>query len=98
MCEVARRVALSFAFDSFRSAFGDDLSATATAFRAQVDDVIGDFDHVEVVLDDDNSVAFVDELVQDLDQVLDVFEMQTGSGFIEDIEGVTSRFLGELFT
>ena len=38
----------------FRRAGGDDRPAARPALRAQVDHVVGGFDHVQVMLDDDD--------------------------------------------
>ena len=50
----------------------DDLARRLCPLRAQVDDPVGRFDHVHVVLDDEDSVALVDEVVEHLEQLLDV--------------------------
>ncbi|MCH7685272.1 MAG: hypothetical protein IH899_01080 [Planctomycetes bacterium] len=39
--------------DFFRSSTDDDLAAEFTRFRTEIDDVIGSFDDLQVVLDDD---------------------------------------------
>ena len=54
---VAGRVARPL---QLRRAFGDDVPAP-TALGAEVDDPVGRLDHVEVVLDDEDGVALVDE-------------------------------------
>lgn len=41
----------------FRRAGGDDLPAAGAAFGAEVDDPVGGFDHVQIVLDDHHSIA-----------------------------------------
>ena len=43
--------------DLFRGAGGDDASAVFTAFGTQIDDVVGRFDHVEVVFDDQHCIS-----------------------------------------
>ena len=43
----------------------DHFAALFAGFGAEVDDVVGIFDDVEVVLDDDDGVALVDKRVQD---------------------------------
>ena len=50
--------------DLLRRAFGDDGAAAVTAFRPQIDDPIRGFDHVEIVLDDDDGVALVHQSLQ----------------------------------
>src|SRR4051812_22361101 len=49
--------------DLLGRAGGDDLTAVLAAFGAHVDDPVGRLDDVEVVLDDDDRVALVDEAV-----------------------------------
>ncbi len=48
----------------FRGAFGDDAAAGGAAFGAEVEDPVGGFDDVGVVLDDEDGVAEVGEAVQ----------------------------------
>ena len=69
-----------------RSARRDDLAAGRPAFGADVDDVVGDLDHVEVVFDDDDRIAAVDEFVQHVEQQADVLEMEPRRRFVEDVE------------
>lgn len=40
-------------------ALGDDLTAAMAALGAQVDDVVGGFDDIHLVLDDDHGVSGV---------------------------------------
>ena len=79
----------------FGGAGGEDISAAATALGSHVDDVIGEFDDVEIVLDDDDGVAAVYQSLQYVHQDTDVFEMQTGGRFVEDIERLASVALAE---
>ena len=55
-------------------------------FGPEVDDPVGGLDHIQVVLDDDDRVARVDQSVQHLEQLVDVVEMQAGGGLVEDVE------------
>ena len=86
--------------DDVRGAGGDDLAALVAAVGAEVDDPVGGFDDVEIVFDDDDGVALVDEGVEDFEEFADVFEVEAGRGFIEDVEGLpggaAGEFLGEL--
>jgi hypothetical protein len=59
------------------------LATVFAALRAEIDDPIGVTDNVEVVLDDDDGVAEVGETVQDLKQLADIVEVESGGGFIE---------------
>ena len=48
--------------DFFRRAFRHDFSAAGTAFRAEVNDPVRRFDHVQIVLDDEQRVAGVAQI------------------------------------
>src|SRR4029077_16905960 len=78
----------------------DDPSATGSAFGTEVEHMIGRLDHVEVMLDHDDRVPLIDELVEHIEELPRVFEMETGCGLIEDVEGPAGpssrEFLGEL--
>ena len=73
--------------EGFGGAFGDEAAAEGTGAGAEIEDVIGAADHVEVVFDDDEGVAAVDELVEDAEEFDDVVAMKADSGFVEEIEG-----------
>ena len=79
----------------FGGACGKDLSAVAPALRTDVDDVVGEFDDVEVVFDDDDGVTPIDQLLQHIHQDADVLEMQTRGGLVEDVERLARITLGE---
>ena len=55
-------------------------------------------DHVEIVLDDDDRVALIDQLAEHVEQPAHVFEVQAGRRLVEDVEraaGAAAReFLG----
>jgi hypothetical protein len=40
---------------------------------------------IEVVFDNDDGIAFVDQLLQHVHQYTDVLEMQTCGGFVKDV-------------
>src|SRR3990170_43337 len=80
----------------FGGALGDDVAAGVAAFGAEVEDPVGGFDDVGVVLDDDDSVAEVGEAVEDAEELLDVVEVQAGGGLVEDVEGAAGLAAGEL--
>ena len=88
--------------DVFRSPPRNNSPTAPAALRTQVDHVVGGLDHVQVVLDDDDRVALVDEFVQDVQQLVGVFEVQAGRGLVEDVEGApcspAGQFLGQLHT
>ena len=72
--------------DEFGGALGDELAAVLAGFGAKVEDPVGGFDDVEVVLDDEKGVAGIDEFLEDGEEVLDVGEVEAGGGFVENEE------------
>ena len=71
--------------------------ALAAAFRAHVDDPIGIFDHIQVVLDDDDRVAGIDQPVHDGQQVADIRHVQAGGRLVHHIDAALFvQFAGEL--
>ena len=93
--EVLASIRLGLARHVFGRAFGDDFTAGIAAFGAEVDDPVGGLDDVQVVFDDDDSVARVDEFTQHGEQLADVLEMQSRSGLVENVERSTGRALRE---
>lgn len=62
--EVAAGVAGGAGGDLFGGAGGYDVASGVAAFGTDVDDVVGAFDYIEVVLDDYNSMAFFNQPVE----------------------------------
>ncbi len=52
----------------------------------EVDDPVGGFNDVHIVLDDDDRVALFYQRIDAVQQFADVVEVQTGGGFIENKE------------
>ena len=59
--------------------------------------MVGGFDDVEVVFDDDDGVAGVDEFLQDLEQFVNVGEVEAGRWFVEDVDGLARRAFAQFF-
>ncbi len=81
-------------------AAADDLAARTAAFRAQIDDPVGGLDHIEVVLDHHDGVAFVAQPMQHIEQLCDIVKMQPGRRLIEYVErpagGAFRQLAGQL--
>ena len=74
-------------FDNlFRGAAGDDRAAFGAGFGADVDDPVGSFDDVQIVFDDDDRVAVVDQAVEHFEQFCEVVEVEAGRGFVEQVQ------------
>ena len=86
----------------FRRSFRDDRSPSGSPLWPEIHYPVGGLDDVEVVLDDDDCVALVDQGLKDTEEFANVFEVQAGGGFIEYVDGAARRallqFAGELHT
>ena len=74
--------------DIFRDARGNHVSAGLAAFGAQVDDPIGGFYHVEIVFDDYDRIAQIDQSAQNGEQFFCIVEVQSRGGLVEDVQGL----------
>ena len=72
--------------DLFGRPGSDHHPAAFPAFRAEIDDVVRRLDHVEIVLDDEQRVARLEQFPEGREQLRDVVEMQAGRRLIENIE------------
>ena len=75
---------------------GDDCAAVIARIGAEVDEIVGIGDDVEIVLDDDEGIFFVGELMEDLEELQDVFAVEADGGLIDEVEGFARFALGEL--
>ena len=89
--QVLARRRTGVAGDLLGRALGDDPAAAVAALGPEVDDPVGGLDDVEVVLDDEDRVAAVDQAMEDLEQLLDVGEVEPGRRLVEDVQGPAGR-------
>jgi len=73
--------------DVFGGAARDDMAAGVAAFGAEIDDPVRGLDDFEIVLDDEDRVAGLDQRVQYLEELAHIVEMQPGRRLVEDVEG-----------
>ncbi len=85
-----------------RRPIGDNTAARLPAFRTEVNDAIGHFDHIKVVLYYQHGVPRVDQALQHINELSDIFEMQACRRFVKDIERLARllamEFLSQLDT
>ena len=79
--------------DVFRRADGDDAAAAGPALGAQIDHPVRRLDHIQIVLDDEHGIAGLDESVQHVEQLADVFKVQPGRRLVQNIKRL-ARFRG----
>ena len=71
-----------------QSLYGDlegDLPAGHAGARAEVDNVVGDLDHLRLVLDDQHGVGLVAKAQQQIVQPLHVVGVEAGGRLVEDV-------------
>ncbi len=61
--------------DLFRCAGCDNLTALVATFRTEIDDPVGRFDDVQIMLDDSDGVTVIAQAVQYAEQLLDIMKM-----------------------
>lgn len=82
--------------DVLWTAFGDDATAAVAAFGAEIDDPIGGFDDVHVVLDQEDAAAVFNEALEAGEKLADVVEVEPGGGFVKDEKGFGAGGLGQV--
>jgi len=95
--QVAPSVAVWVIGHLFRGAGGNDLAAAIATFRADVDDVVGGFDHIQIVFDHHHRIALIDQFVQHFQQLAHILEMQARSRLVEDVERAAGGAFAEFF-
>ena len=60
----------------------NNFSTLFTAFRAEINNMVSGFDHIQIVLDNDHRVAGVHQAAEDIEQVPDVRRVQAGGRFV----------------
>ena len=73
-------------FELLERARKDHAAAMLAGAQPHVDDVVGDRNHVGVVLDDEHRVALIAQLPQDLDQPLVVARVQADRRLVEHVQ------------
>ena len=61
-------------------------TALVTTFGAQLDDPVSGTDDVQIVLHNQYAISVVDQLIKYSNQLYNILHVQSGRGFIEDIQ------------
>src|SRR2546422_7825846 len=68
--------------DLLRSAGRQHSASALPPFRPQVDDLVRALDHVEVVLNQQNGVPYIDKTAENIEQPPDVVEVEPGGRLV----------------
>jgi hypothetical protein len=88
-------VGLFIAGNLFRRALGNDATTALAALGTKIDDPIRLLNHVQVVFDDQNSVAEIDQTLQDVEKFEHIVKMKAGRRLIEDVHRAARLALGK---
>ena len=70
-------------YDLLRSSFGDHTASLFPSVGPQIDDVVGTFDHIHIVFDDNDGVTVIHQFLEGLEKDGDVVRVKSDGGFIE---------------
>ena len=79
----------------FRCSGNYQVSTLVSSFRTEVDNVVGTFDYVHVMLNDDNRMSAGYQRVEYFQQFLDVVKVKSGSRLVENKDGGLCFFYAE---
>ena len=88
-------IALGHLRHFLRGAGGYDISAAIAALGAKINDVVGGFDHVQIVLDNQHRVPRVHQFLQHLDELVHIRRVQAGGRLVQDIDGLSRGDSGQ---
>jgi hypothetical protein len=86
--------------EGLRCAFEHEPAAGLSPFRAQIQDVVGLFDDVEIVLDDDYRISLAGQGLQNLQELFYIIEVKAGGRLVQNVDrssrGSAVQLPGEL--
>lgn len=80
---------------SFGSPHNNDLPSPSATLGPEVDNPIGLFDDIKVVLDQNHRVTEIDQSLQNFYELFHIRKMETRGGFVNHINRLPSATLGE---
>ena len=82
--------------DFFRCTAGNDCSASCTALRTNIYNIICCFDDIQIVLNDNDGVAAFSQSSEDFCQFVNIGKMKTGCRLIQNVNSTSCAALAEL--
>ncbi len=70
--------------DLLRCTGTDNLASLCPSFRSKVDDKVCGLDDIQVMFNDHDRIAGLYQAIENIEQLLDVVEMKTSGGFIQE--------------
>ena len=77
----------------FGRALRDYLTTSLATFIAHIDNVVGNFDYVEIMLDYDNRITTTSKALKNIQKFCNVGYVQSRCRLVENIKSLASRVL-----
>src|SRR6266498_4301818 len=90
--EVLAGVTCSTRSDGIGRTLSDNLATGLASFRAEINNPIGRFDDIQIVLDNEQRVSRGAQFEQDFQKFCDVMKMQTCCRLVQYIKSATGSF------
>ena len=94
--EIARGVAAAGGDEGFGCAGKDEVATARTTFGTEIDDVVGRFYDIKIMFNHNQCVAALDQGVEGREEAVDVVEVKSRGGFVEDEECGDGALLREV--
>ena len=87
--EECTRIALLASGYLGRCTRSDYLATTLATLGADIDNVVGNLNHIEIMLDNDSRITPLDQLVDHLQQLTDILKVESRRRLIKNVERAT---------
>jgi hypothetical protein len=96
LLERLRRITSLNREDFFSWSSKEEISSFIPSFWPNIDKGISVGDDVEIMLDDEDAIAFFNQFIENVEEFLYIRKMQSCCWFVEDIERLSCRSFGEI--
>ena len=88
-CKIDSSIRILAGNNLIRRTFKNKIAALVSALRAKIDDIIRRLDDIEIVLNDNDGVAIVNQTIENTDELFNIIRMKTGRRLIKSIESLS---------
>lgn len=81
--------------DGFGGALGHEAAAVSSSIRSEIDNKVGCFDHVKLMLDNNNGVSLGAQFKKNGKEMLNIHKVEAGGRFIQNKAGSSGGASGE---
>ena len=93
--QVLRRIAFLILYQLLRRPFKQHPSPPIATFRANIDYMIGYFDHIHIMLNHQHGIASIHQFVQHHQQMPYILKVKPGCGLIQNIKSFSRIPFGQ---